>query len=137
MCHLTEVQCSALHVTFPWKVDLGEQNEVPQNHQSVRSRNCDVNPGASGTDYNIKKHSNRAGGFVDVVLRLRSTSIVKMIAAGVKHERCKVLLFPTPWLDGIWYMRVQPRYKGMQTQPLSEILSRDLVLNPKAPTYIT
>ena len=52
---------------------------------------------APGTDYNMKKHSNRAGGFVDVVLRLRSTSLVKMIAAGVKHERRKVLPpFPCP-----------------------------------------
>eukprot|EP00271_Cylindrocystis_brebissonii_P009775 TRINITY_DN2501_c0_g1_i2.p1 TRINITY_DN2501_c0_g1~~TRINITY_DN2501_c0_g1_i2.p1 ORF type:complete len:1658 (+),score=386.93 TRINITY_DN2501_c0_g1_i2:98-5071(+) len=42
-----------------------------------------------GTDFNVKKHSNRAGAFVDVVLRLRSTSLVKMVAAGVRHERRK------------------------------------------------
>ena len=73
-----------------------------------------------------------------MVLRLRSTSLVKMIAAGVKHERRKVLLlFPTPWLDGIWCMGVQLRYKGMQAQPLSEIPSRDLVLDPKTHTYTT
>ena len=46
--------------------------------------------GPAGTDFNAKKHSNRAGAFVDVVLRLRSTSLVKMVAAGVRHERRKV-----------------------------------------------
>lgn len=55
----------------------------------------------SGTDFNVKKHSNRAGTFVDVVLRLRSTSLVKMVTAGVRHERRKVRYWIPPhlWIE--------------------------------------
>eukprot|EP00850_Spirogloea_muscicola_P002088 SM000008S22177 [mRNA] locus=s8:226750:241282:- [translate_table: standard] len=40
-----------------------------------------------GTDFHLKKHSHRREGFVDAVMRVRSTSIVKMEAAGARLER--------------------------------------------------
>eukprot|EP00850_Spirogloea_muscicola_P007083 SM000035S13063 [mRNA] locus=s35:223450:237908:+ [translate_table: standard] len=40
-----------------------------------------------GTDFHLKKHSHRREGFIDAVMRVRSTSIVKMEAAGVRLER--------------------------------------------------
>ena len=106
MCHETAtklpVQCSAVQVKMNMSSFRTRWIVVSRTSLYRNIRQCSpeiamstrgvVHLTASGTDYNLKKHSNRAGGFVDVVLRLRSTSLVKMIAAGVKHERRKVLV---------------------------------------------
>jgi hypothetical protein len=46
----------------------------------------------SGTDFHLKKHSNQRGDFVDSVLRVRCTSIAKMVNVGKMQERLKVSL---------------------------------------------
>ncbi|KAH9554372.1 hypothetical protein CY35_08G060500 [Sphagnum magellanicum] len=40
-----------------------------------------------GTDFVLKKHSNQRGGLTDTVLRVRSTSIIKMVNTGHRQER--------------------------------------------------
>ncbi|MCO5565126.1 hypothetical protein L7F22_018797 [Adiantum nelumboides] len=45
---------------------------------------------SSGIDFPLKKHSHQRGGLVDTVLRVRSTSIVKMISTGIRNERRKI-----------------------------------------------
>ncbi|CAI5478316.1 unnamed protein product, partial [Closterium sp. Yama58-4] len=40
-----------------------------------------------GTDFPVRKASNHRGEYTEVVLRVRSASLVKMVAAGVRHER--------------------------------------------------
>ncbi|XP_057836865.1 uncharacterized protein LOC131047061 isoform X1 [Cryptomeria japonica] len=43
-----------------------------------------------GTDYILKKHSNQRGGLTEMIFRVRSASIVKMMSIGVRQERRKV-----------------------------------------------
>ncbi len=46
--------------------------------------------GLPGTDFVLKKHSNQRGGLTDTVLRVRSTSIIKMVNTGHRQERRRV-----------------------------------------------
>ena len=47
----------------------------------------------TGVDFPLKKHSHQRAGLIDTVLRVRCTSIVKMISAGIRQERRKVFSF--------------------------------------------
>ncbi|CAI7852123.1 unnamed protein product, partial [Closterium sp. NIES-54] len=63
----------------------GVLDRSPRTLSVVGPRLDEVN--GIGTDFPVRKASNHRGEYTEVVLRVRSASLVKMVAAGVRHER--------------------------------------------------